>query len=118
MEADSDKKFRRELHSGAVSLVVLSLVKTAGREMYGYELAKEVERHSRADAPVRAGTIYPVLRSLERQGLLTSRIGPSDSGPPRRYYRLTAKGAAALSRWRGAWQETVDFVNMALRSRR
>jgi PadR family transcriptional regulator PadR len=52
-----------------------------------------------------------VLRSLAAAGWLTSRIVPSYSGPPRRYYRITDEGRAALAARRAAWRETRDFVD-------
>ena len=58
--------------------------------------------------------LYPVLRNLEAGGLLESHLAPSDSGPPRRYYRITAAGRAALAEWAGAWRETRDSVDSVL----
>jgi PadR family transcriptional regulator PadR len=52
-----------------------------------------------------------VLRQLSGNGLLASRIVPSYAGPPRRYYRITQAGRAALSEWRGIWRSTRDFVD-------
>jgi PadR family transcriptional regulator PadR len=43
--------------------------------------------------------------------LLTSRIVPSYSGPPRRYYRITPQGRTVLAAWRAIWNETRDFVD-------
>jgi PadR family transcriptional regulator, regulatory protein PadR len=51
-----------------------------------------------------------VLRTLAAAGLLTSRIVPSYSGPPRRYYRITAPGREALAQWRAVWGETYALV--------
>jgi PadR family transcriptional regulator PadR len=57
------------------------------------------------------GTIYPVLRGLSAAGLLTSRIVPSYSGPPRRYYRITGQGRAVLAARQSIWQHTRSFVD-------
>lgn len=48
---------------------------------------------------MKQGTLYPVLRSLEENGLLDSMVEPSVSGPPRRYYKATREGVAALEEW-------------------
>ena len=62
----------------------------------------------------RQGALYPVLRSMERSGILASEIEPSVSGPPRRYYSITAEGAAILEDWKATWRETRDIVDRVL----
>ncbi len=64
---------------------------------------------------VKQGAIYPVLRSLESQGLLSSEREMSDSGPPRKYYQATDTGKEALETWSGIWTETKNFVDNVLR---
>jgi PadR family transcriptional regulator PadR len=63
---------------------------------------------------VKQGAIYPVLRSLESQGLLSSEREMTDSGPPRRYYRVTKTGKQALEAWTEIWNETKTFVDKVL----
>jgi len=63
---------------------------------------------------VKQGAIYPVLRSLETQGLLSSQREMSDSGPPRRYYQATNTGQEALQTWIKIWEETKSFVDNVL----
>ncbi|TLY78924.1 MAG: PadR family transcriptional regulator, partial [Gammaproteobacteria bacterium] len=53
----------------------------------------------------------PVLRTLAAAGLATSRIVPSYSGPPRRYYRITDDGRAMLRQWSAIWRQTRGFVD-------
>jgi PadR family transcriptional regulator PadR len=60
------------------------------------------------------GAIYPVLRSLNAQGLLESRVEASAFGPPRRYYNITDDGRQALHDWQGAWRDMRGFVDDAL----
>jgi PadR family transcriptional regulator PadR len=55
-----------------------------------------------------------VLRNLSAAGLLSSRVVPSYSGPPRRYYRITPLGRDALASWRATWSTTRDFVDSTL----
>ncbi len=57
------------------------------------------------------GTIYPLLARLRRQGLVGTTWRESASGPPRRYYRLTAAGKAALADFTGAWAQLGDSVD-------
>ena len=56
-----------------------------------------------------------MLRNLEGSGLLESFVEPSMSGPPRRYYRITAAGRAALGDWSAAWRATRDSVDTVLK---
>lgn len=74
---------------------------------YGYAL-----RQALADKgmPIEEGTLYPLLRRLETQGVLTSEWRIED-GPPRRYYALNADGKKLLQQLTHCWQgmnETMD----------
>jgi len=105
------RKFQRELNGGLVSLVLLAVLDGAEADWYGYEIAKHLNRTSETAPLFKEGTIYPVLRSLSASGFLTSRIVPSYSGPPRRYYRITPEGRAMLKQWRRIWAQTRAFVD-------
>lgn len=74
-------------------LILQALLKDPARELYGLELAQETG--------LLPGTAYPILLRLESQGWVTSRwedIDPhAEKRPARRYYRLTASGAAEAS---------------------
>ncbi|TWU38592.1 PadR family transcriptional regulator [Novipirellula artificiosorum] len=111
---DSGRKFQKELNSGAVSLVLLSVLQRNGEPMYGYEIAKYLESAAQGALPMNQAAIYPVLRSLEKQQLLRSRMVASESGPPRKYYQLTAAGRRAFDEWKSAWMKTTSFVNSLL----
>ena len=105
------QKFQRELNAGLVGLVLLAVLDQAGEDLYGYQIAKRLQRLAAGSPPVKQGALYPVLRQLSANGLLASRIVPSYSGPPRRYYRITARGQRTLAEWRGTWRATRDFVD-------
>jgi len=112
----SARKFQKDLNSGVLALVLLATLARSDEDLYGYEIAKRL-RESRnerdgADASFAEGSLYPVLRSLSAAGWLTSRIVPSYSGPPRRYYRVTPAGREALAEWLRRWQHTRDFVEV------
>ena len=108
-----DKKFQKELLSGITSLVLLSVLDRADQSMYGYQIAKQVGAEHE-EASFKQGVFYPALRSLEGNGLLSSLVEPSISGPPRRYYAITDEGRVALSEWQGAWSSMREFVDDAL----
>ncbi len=109
------KKFQKELNSGTSSLVLLSVLSRSKEPMYGYQIAKLLEE-SGPDLPMmKQGTLYPVLRSLEENGLLESIVEPSVSGPPRRYYKITAEGRSTLAEWLEVWKQTKKFVDAILK---
>ena len=111
----ANRKFRKELNSGTVSLVLLGILYRTDRPMYGYEITKHIDS-GQTDAPAMGqGALYPVLRSLEKSGLLSSRVEPSVSGPPRRYYNITGPGRETLRDWTDAWEKTRDFVDSILK---
>lgn len=113
---ETHKKFQKELSAGTVSLTLLSILAQSEEPLYGYQIGKLVGA-GEEDSPgvmVKQGAIYPVLRSLESQGLLSSEREMSDSGPPRRYYRATETGQEALEAWINIWKETKSFVDKVL----
>jgi PadR family transcriptional regulator PadR len=113
---ETHKKFQKELSAGTVSLALLSILAQSDEPLYGYQIGKLVGAGD-DDSPgvmVKQGAIYPVLRSLESQGLLSSEREMSDSGPPRRYYRATDNGREALQTWTRIWEETKTFVDNVL----
>jgi PadR family transcriptional regulator PadR len=111
---DSDgqaRKFQKDLNAGLVALVLLAVLARSAEDLYGYEIAKRLQRANQGDALFKEGTIYPVLRALAAAGLLTSRVVPSYAGPARRYYRITDEGRAMLSQWSDIWRQTRGFVD-------
>jgi PadR family transcriptional regulator PadR len=109
----SVRKFQKELSAGIVSLALLDLLARADKPLYGYQIAKELEGFGEG-LPVKQGTLYPVLRSLEAGGLLSSEVEPSVAGPPRRYYSVTEAGRQAVVLWQQAWERTKVFVDAVL----
>ena len=105
------RKFQKELNAGLVALVLLGILDRAEEDLYGYQIAKRLQQRGGPASLVKQGALYPVLRTLSASGLLASRVVPSYSGPPRRYYRITPAGRAALIQWREIWRQTRDLVN-------
>jgi PadR family transcriptional regulator, regulatory protein PadR len=104
-----DKKFQKELQAGITALVLLSVLNRSGEPMYGYQIAKLIGE-AREEFSSQQGVLYPALRSLENNGMLQSLVEPSVSGPPRRYYTITAAGRETLERWQEIWRQTVTYV--------
>ena len=105
------RKFQRELAAGLTGLVLLSVLGESDEDLYGYEIARKLAAATGEVSPFKQGALYPVLRNMSAAGLLTSRVVPSYSGPPRRYYRITPLGREVLAAWRDTWLATRRFVD-------
>jgi PadR family transcriptional regulator, regulatory protein PadR len=110
------KKFVKELSAGTVALVLLSVLARASEPLYGYQIAKRLDARGAGAVAGKQSAIYPVLRNLSAAGLLDSHVEPSITGPPRRYYQITALGRDVLAEWRLLWDATRDFVDAELTS--
>jgi DNA-binding PadR family transcriptional regulator len=97
-------KAEAELRKGVLVLAVLSRLRSAE---YGYSLRQALAAHG---MPIEEGTLYPLLRRLEGQGLLVSEWRIED-GPPRRYYRLSPSGERALRALTDGWRDLVNVMN-------
>ncbi len=112
------KKFQKEINSGTISLVLLSIFSQNEKPMYGYQIAKLLDDNQQDFSMIRQRTFYPVLRSLEKKKLLSSKVEPSVSGPPRRYYTITDKGRETLTVWTEIWSQMKTFVDNILEGER
>ncbi len=110
----STRKFKKEINAGTASLVLLSVLDQSNEPMYGYQIAKLLEERSQSTPLMKQGALYPVLRSLEKNGQLSSEVEPSVSGPPRRYYKITESGRDTLVSWTAIWHQTKNFVDAIL----
>ena len=108
------RKFQKELSAGTVSLALLAVLGGSATPMYGYLIAKQLERDGEGVLAGKQSALYPVLRNLEAAGLLDSHIEPSVAGPPRRYYRINPDGRQVLAQWTAAWNTTRDSVQTLL----
>lgn len=105
------KKFQKEITSGIASLILLQVMDNAPEPMYGYQISKVLGIKEEETPLMKQGALYPVLRSMERYGLLSSKVEPSVSGPPRKYYTITKQGQQSLQEWKNIWQEAKIFVD-------
>lgn len=87
-------------------MLVLALL--AQDETYGYALVTRLQEAGLDD--ISAGTVYPVLNRLERDGTVESRLVASPAGPARKYYRPTPAGLEELAAARAAWQHLAATV--------
>ncbi len=98
-----------ELRRGTIVLSVLSQLKTS---QYGYSLVMLLEQKG---IPVEAGTLYPLLRRLEKQNLLESNWDV-DAAKPRKYYKLSEFGIKTYERLCQEWFKMVEKMDGILKS--
>ena len=93
---------KKELTKGSSSLLVLSVLES--KDMYGYQIIKEIELKSEQVFSFKEGTLYPILHTFERDGLVKSYWEESEQGRKRKYYHITKKGIKELAKSREEWQ--------------
>lgn len=94
---------RQELRRGTIVLASLVLL---DRPNYGYALLTALESSGFA---VDANTLYPLLRRLEKQGLVTSQWN-TDESRPRKFYATSSEGAALAATLRADWRELTTAI--------
>ena len=97
-----------ELKRGTLVLSVLSQLKTPE---YGYSLVQKLENKSTL---IEAGTLYPLLRRLEKQGLLTSEWDTSESRP-RKFYVLSEEGKTVYQLLKNEWRSLSNQLELLLK---
>lgn len=98
---------RMELRRGSLILAVLAELRS---ERYGYSLRKAMVEHGIA---IDEGTLYPLLRRLESQGLLVSEWR-EESNRPKRFYRLSKHGRLILTQLLAEWRTITQALNPLL----
>lgn len=98
----------QELRRGTVMLACLTLLE---RPQYGYAL---LETLNGAGITVEGNTLYPLLRRLEKQGLLTSEWN-TDETRPRKFYRTSPEGSRVCDELTGEWQDIVTSLSRLTR---
>ena len=98
---DSAEKWEIQLRKGSLELAILASLWDG--KLYGLEILRHLESNS--DMVVVEGTVYPLLSRLRALGLLESEWVESDSGHPRKYYRLTAAGRQRALEMARVWAE-------------
>ena len=101
----------KTLTAAAIRPIILAIL--AHGEGYGYELCQRIQYISDGAIEWNAGTLYPLLHRLESDNLIESYWQSSDTGPRRKYYRLTEKGQKAVATEKSQWM-TVHNVLLKL----
>lgn len=95
--------FPKPLVAASLEPIMLTLLQQ--RAMYGYELIQRVEELSGGRLQWKANKLYPLLHQLENEKIVEAYWHRSESGPDRKYYRLTDQGRKALDQSRAHWRE-------------
>ncbi|EHL17154.1 PadR family transcriptional regulator [Peptoanaerobacter stomatis] len=98
-----------QFKKGVLELLVLSLL--IEKDMYGYELVEKISAH----IDISEGTIYPLLRRLKNDGYVDTYLQESQTGPPRKYYKLTDTGRASQNSQIKEWTDFTSSVNTILK---
>ncbi|MBO5292389.1 MAG: helix-turn-helix transcriptional regulator [Lachnospiraceae bacterium] len=101
----------KTLVSGSMTMLLLKLL--SEKDMYGYEMIDTLRNRSQNVFELKAGTLYPLLHSLESKGLLTS-YESEVSGKVRKYYSITKAGRTLLSKKEAEWKEYSAAVGHVL----
>ncbi|GGN55835.1 PadR family transcriptional regulator [Oceanobacillus indicireducens] len=101
--------FNRELVKGSTSILVLQLLNE--RDMYGYELVKEMAKRSDDQLQMKEGTLYPALHKMEKQAYVEHYWKQQEKGPARKYYRITEEGKEILAERTSEWKQYVQVMN-------
>ena len=106
------EKWIKELRKGSTKLAMLSLLEK--RDMYGYELTRELNEVTEGVFSLKESNAYPALHLLEEEGLVKSYWKETEAGmPPRKYYSITPAGRSFLGDMKKEWtkhSEAMDKV--------
>lgn len=97
-----------QFKKGVLELCVLSLLNSSDR--YGYEISDLISR----EINISESTIYPILRKLKDDGMITSYIAEDSGGPPRKYYKMTTLGQEEFSKTKAEWLAFAETIKRFL----
>jgi len=98
--------------SGGTAMLLLKLLED--RDMYGYQIIEELAKRSDDTFKLKTGTLYPILHSLENDGMVNSYEESAGAARVRKYYRITGKGRGLLERKKSEWRNYAGAVNRVL----
>ena len=101
----------KSLVSGSMALLIMKLLEDGDK--YGYQMIEELKQRSDDTFHLKAGTLYPLLHSLEQKGFIEA-WEENAGGRPRRYYRLTERGRGQLAEKEAEWRSYTRGVSLVL----
>lgn len=101
----------KSLISGSTTMLLLRLLDE--KDMYGYEMIDTLRKKSNNVFELKAGTLYPLLHTLEEKGMLKS-YEQDFAGKTRKYYSITKEGKGVLEQKTSEWNEYKNAVSSVL----
>ena len=102
-----------QMRKGVLEFCILSVI-AGDEECYSSEI---LDKMKQAKLLVVEGTLYPLLTRLKNEGMLSYQWVESQSGPPRKYYKLTNTGEKFLEELRKTWDELVLAVSLTTKNK-
>ncbi len=102
----------KSLLTGSTTMLILKLLEI--KDMYGYQMIEELANRSDHTFSLKAGTLYPLLHTLEQQEMIFSYEENADSTKVRKYYSITKKGKRMLAEKKDEWKAYTSAVNQVL----
>jgi len=103
------EKWLKELRKGSTKLAMLSLL--CKRDMYGYEITRELSAITDGVISLKESNAYPALHTMEGDGLIKSYWKETEPGmPPRKYYSITPDGKAFFEDMKREWKKHSDAM--------
>lgn len=101
-----------ELLKGSMATLVLTLL--SRKEMYGYDIMKEIEKASDQAISVKEGTLYPILHALEKEEAVEAYWVENSKERRRKYYKITSKGRKVLKQRKADWDAFKGLIDRLL----
>ena len=98
-----------QMRKGILEFCILNIISRG--EIYASDMLEEL---TSAKIIVVEGTLYPLLTRLRKAGLLEYKWVESNSGPPRKYYTITATGTDFLNNLKATWLELVESTSQII----
>lgn len=105
-------KINKELLKGSTTVLILSILNR--KDMYGYEMIKEIDLRSKGIFSFKEGTLYPILHNLEGANYIESYWDDSTGSRKRKYYKITTSGKKLLLEKESEWKLFSETVNNVL----
>jgi len=105
-----------QIRKGSTDTLILSLL--SERPMYGYQIARELERRSEGYFEMKEGLLYPTLHRMEREGLVRSEWRTVSGARRRKYYFITEKGRKVLANSVAEWMTFTERLMRVIGGKR
>ncbi len=104
---------RSDLLHGTLDMLILRTLQWGPQ--HGYAIGQAIRAQSEEVLQVEAGSLYPALQRLSKQGWVTAKWGMTDANQRAKFYRLTTEGRKQLVREESRWSELVNAIARVMR---